>query len=57
MVKKKTGAAGKVLPFNTEYDIAYDFSVKSYEKFGKLIKSMILFGSTAKKNSCQGKRY
>ncbi len=29
-------------------DIALDFATKSYAKFGKIIKSVILFGSTAK---------
>ncbi len=32
-----------------EHDIAYDFSIKVYEKFNKMIKSIILFGSTAKR--------
>ncbi|PIU75798.1 hypothetical protein COS75_02595 [Candidatus Pacearchaeota archaeon CG06_land_8_20_14_3_00_35_12] len=31
-----------------ERDIAMDFATKVYEKFGKIIKSVILFGSTAK---------
>lgn len=45
---------GKVLPYQEEYDIAYDFAMKSYEKFGKLIKSIVLFGSTAKKKAVKG---
>jgi predicted nucleotidyltransferase/uncharacterized protein (UPF0332 family) len=32
-----------------EHDIAYDFATKVYEKFNKMIKSIILFGSTAKR--------
>lgn len=32
-----------------EHDIAYDFAIKVYEKFNKMIKSIILFGSTAKR--------
>jgi predicted nucleotidyltransferase/uncharacterized protein (UPF0332 family) len=44
----------QVLPFKADYDIAYDFAMKSYEKFGKLIKSIILFGSTAKKKAIKG---
>ncbi len=45
---------GKYLPFNSEYEIAYDFAVKAYEKFGKIIKSIVLFGSTAKKTNVKG---
>jgi uncharacterized protein (UPF0332 family) len=30
------------------YDIAYDFATKAYQKFQKVIKSIVLFGSTAK---------
>ena len=37
-IKKKSRQA---LPYKEEYDIAYDFAMKSYEKFGKLIKSSI----------------
>jgi predicted nucleotidyltransferase/uncharacterized protein (UPF0332 family) len=33
----------------SEHDIAMDFAVKAYKKFDKLIKSIILFGSTVKK--------
>lgn len=31
-----------------DYDIAYDFAIKAYKKFDKVIKSIVLFGSTAK---------
>ena len=31
-----------------DYDIAYDFSTKVYERFKDVIKSIVLFGSTAK---------
>ena len=34
-----------------EVDIAMDFAKKIYEKFDKLIKSVVLFGSTVKKTS------
>lgn len=37
-----------------EHDIAYDFATKVYEKFNKMIKSIILFGSTAKRISESG---
>jgi predicted nucleotidyltransferase/uncharacterized protein (UPF0332 family) len=57
MVKKtKTSSNGeKPIPKNlptlqlkSERDIAMDFATKVYQKFDKLIKSIILFGSTAK---------
>lgn len=31
-----------------DYDISYDFAIKVYKKFDNIIKSVILFGSTAK---------
>jgi len=37
-----------------ERDIAMDFSQKVYEKFSKMIKSIILFGSTVKKTATLG---
>lgn len=36
------------LRLKSEQDIAYDFAVKAYEKFGKVLKSIILFGSSVK---------
>jgi len=42
------------LNLKEEQDIAYDFAVKSYEKFGKVIKSIILFGSSAKGKAVKG---
>ncbi len=36
------------VPLKTDYDIAYDFSLKAYEIFQPTIKSIVLFGSTAK---------
>ncbi|UZE94223.1 MAG: nucleotidyltransferase domain-containing protein [Candidatus Pacearchaeota archaeon] len=36
------------LRLKDEQDIAYDFATKAYEKFGKVLKSVILFGSAAK---------
>lgn len=37
------------LQLMSENDIAMDFAVKAYKKFDKLVKSIILFGSTVKK--------
>ena len=38
----------------TERDIAMDFASKTYQEFDQMIKSIILFGSTAKKLSTPG---
>ncbi len=52
---KKKSATNKIsrknlstLQFKTERDIAMDFAIKVYRKFDKLVKSIILFGSSAK---------
>jgi len=37
-----------------DQDIAMDFATKAYERFNKLIKSIILFGSVAKKTTSSG---
>lgn len=42
------------LRLKEEQDIAYDFATKCYEKFSKIIKSIILFGSAAKGKSVRG---
>ena len=42
------------LQLKREKDIAMDFAVKAYKKFDKLIKSIILFGSTVKDTSVTG---
>ena len=42
------------LQLKTERDIAMDFAQKAYETFGKLIKSIILFGSTIKQTRTTG---
>jgi len=39
------------LNLRTEHDIAMDFAVKAYKRFDKIIKAVILFGSTVKKSS------
>jgi len=62
MVKKKDSKKkGKIskkniptLKLKTEHDIAMDFAVKAYQKFDKIIKSIILFGSSVKKSSVAG---
>lgn len=42
------------LKLKDEQDIAYDFATKVYEKFGKIIKSIVLFGSTTKGKAVKG---
>lgn len=47
-ISKKREKQFPSLKLRDEHDIAYDFAVKAYEKFGKILKSIILFGSTVK---------
>ena len=66
MVKKKhKGYSGKriskkhlanfpTLDLKTEKEIAMDFATKVYQKFDKLIKSIILFGSVVKESNVVG---
>ena len=52
---KKTSA--KDMPsfkISKDTDIAMDFATKTYQRFNKLIKSVILFGSVAKKTVVVG---
>ena len=42
------------LQLETESEIAMDFAVKTYEKFNKIIKSVVLFGSITKQTSTAG---
>jgi|FLOH01.1.fsa_nt_gi predicted nucleotidyltransferase/uncharacterized protein (UPF0332 family) len=35
----------------TDIDLAYDFSKKIYKEFGKFIKAIVIFGSTARKKN------
>ena len=42
------------LQLKSENDIAMDFAVKCYEKFDRVVKSIVLFGSTAKQTSVTG---
>ncbi len=57
MVKKKKGSRrSKKVKFPTlaiagEREIAADFAMKVYEKFDQIIKSIVLFGSSAKRAS------
>lgn len=44
----------QTLHLRTDPDIAMDFATKVYQRFNKLVKSVILFGSTAKKTSTTG---
>lgn len=66
MVKKKgDGSSKKVkvkiiksnlprtMKFATEREIAMDFAVKIYKEFDKMLKSIVLFGSSAKKVSTE----
>lgn len=51
-VAKKNGA--RTLQLKTDHEIAMDFGVKAYEKFKKIIKSIVLFGSVEKGVSASG---
>jgi predicted nucleotidyltransferase/uncharacterized protein (UPF0332 family) len=42
------------LQLKTEDDIAMDFAVKVYKKFNKVVKSIVLFGSTTKQSATPG---
>ncbi|MEK6820759.1 MAG: nucleotidyltransferase domain-containing protein [Nanoarchaeota archaeon] len=42
------------LQLKKESDIAMDFATKAYKRFDKLVKSVILFGSTAKQATVSG---
>jgi len=48
VVIKKLPLKKRKLDLKTDSEIATDFSVKLYKKFGKIIKSVVLFGSVAK---------
>ncbi len=62
VTKKETKEAARkvstkefpTLNLTKEYDIAYDFASKVCTKFDKLIKSVVLFGSTAKRLAAAG---
>lgn len=50
VVIKKLPLKKRKLNLMTDSEIATDFSVKLYEQFGKIIKSVILFGSVSKQS-------
>ncbi|MBT3690971.1 hypothetical protein HOG16_01875 [Candidatus Woesearchaeota archaeon] len=54
--KKKVPVKRKISTkkFETDKDIAYDFAVKAYKKFKEVIKSVVLFGSSAKGEATKG---
>jgi predicted nucleotidyltransferase len=52
--KKKKVKNMPTLKLKNESDIAMDFAVKAYSKFDKMIKSIILFGSTIKQTNVAG---
>jgi len=54
MSMTKNTKESPTLHFKNEQDIAYDFAVKAYELFGKVIKSIVLFGSSAKGKAVKG---
>ncbi|MEK6926178.1 MAG: nucleotidyltransferase domain-containing protein [Nanoarchaeota archaeon] len=47
-IRKEEGAKPTTLQLKTEQDIAMDFAIKAYKKFDRLVKSIVLFGSTVK---------
>lgn len=49
--KEEKEAVKEISKFSSDKEIAYDFAVKAYEKFNKLIKSIILFGSSVKQTA------
>ena len=58
MVKKKDSKKEKINPknfptldFKKDTEIAMDFATKTYERFNKIVKSIILFGSTVKQTA------
>lgn len=57
ITKKKSKIEKKNIPtllFKTESQIAMDFATKIYRRFNKIVKSVILFGSTTKQTSVAG---
>jgi predicted nucleotidyltransferase len=56
--KEKNGSVKKknipTLQLKLESEIALDFATKAYEKFNKLIKSVVLFGSSVKQDAVAG---
>ncbi len=57
-IKKSKSKSSKknypTLQLKLESEIAMDFAVKAYEKFNKIVKSIILFGSSVKQSAVAG---
>lgn len=53
-ISKKSSVKPATLELKTEHDIAMDFAVKVSQQFNKIVKSIILFGSSAKKEQTLG---
>ncbi len=53
-IKENKSKGGKTLELKTNRDIAMDFAVKVSEKFDKIVKSVVLFGSSVKDNLAAG---
>lgn len=53
-MKKDNKKKFPTLGLKDEQEIAQDFAVKAYEKFNRVIKSIILFGSSAKRKAVKG---
>lgn len=51
---KKISKNVTTLQLKSEHEIAMDFAIKVYKKIGKTIKSIVLFGSAAKKTMTVG---
>jgi len=52
--QKVSSASFPTLKLMTEREIALDFATKVYKEFDAMIKSIVLFGSTAKKTAVEG---
>ena len=52
--KKLSAKNIPTLNLKTERDIAMDFATKIYQRFNKIVKSIILYGSAAKKTKQRG---
>jgi predicted nucleotidyltransferase/uncharacterized protein (UPF0332 family) len=53
-VPKPSKSHFPTLLLNADNEIALDFATRAYEKFGKIIKSVVMFGSVAKKKQEKG---
>ncbi len=53
-IKKSDSKKFPTLKIAKQSDIAMDFATKAYQKFNKIVKSIILFGSAAKQKAVSG---